>query len=145
MRFRRSLALVVGLAFAGAPGCGEKDPPPVTAAKAYASAMNRGDVKALLLLVDRAAVERIEQSAGQASDHVGGRRNIEPHEMLQIVDVPSSFQVAAAELVTGDAESAQVRLTAADGSVHLLDLVLQDGSWRVRVPLPPVGTMDGAT
>jgi hypothetical protein len=139
------LTLVLVLAIAALPGCGEKEPAPVTAAKAYASAMNSSDVKALLPLIDRAAVERIEQAAGQASDHVGGRRNIEPHEMLQIVDVPSSFQVASAELVVGDAESAQVRLTAADGSEHLLDLVLQDGSWRVRVPLPPVVGGDGAT
>lgn len=140
MRSRATLALVLVLGLA----CGEKDPAPVVAAKAYANAMNSGDVKALLPLLDRAAVERIEQSAGQASDHVGGRRNIEPHEMLQIVDVPSSFQVADAELVVGDEESAQVRLTAADGTQHLLDLVLQDGTWRVRVPLPPVA-VEGVT
>lgn len=144
MLARAILVVVLGLGLSGLSGCGEKDPPPVTAAKAYASAMNRGDVKALLLLLEGAAVERIEQSAGHASDHVGGRRNIEPYEMLQIVDVPASFQVAEAELVVGDAESAQVRLTAADGSEHLLELVLQDGSWRVRVPLPPVAA-EGAT
>jgi len=130
------MSLMVAV-LAGALACGEKEAEPVTAAKAFASAMQRGDVKALLQLVDRDAVARLEQEAARASDHVGGRRNIEPYEMLQVVDVPDSFQVAAAELVTGDAEAAQVKLTAADGSEHFIDLVFQDGSWRVRIPPPP--------
>jgi len=135
--------VVLAVVLAGASACGEKEAAPVTAAKAFASAMQRGDVKALLELIDREAVAHIEQEAARASDHVGGRRNIEPIEMLQVVDVPDSFQVAKAELVVGDAEAAQVKLTAADGSEHLIDLVLQDGTWRVRVPMPSTGR--GAT
>ena len=143
MRGRGWNTMWMALAIAGALACGEKEAEPVTAAKAFASAMQRGDVKALLLLVDLEAAARLEQEAARASDHVGGRRNIEPYEMLQVVDVPDSFQVARAELVTGDAESAQVKLTAADGSEHLIDLVLQDGTWRVRIPKPP--GLGGAT
>lgn len=138
MRGRWLQSLILGVALAGAPACGEKEAEPVTAAKAFASAMQRGDVKALLELVDREAVTRLEQEAARASDHVGGRRNIEPHEMLQVVDIPASFQVARAELVTIDAETAQVKLTLADGSEHLIDLVLQDGTWRVRIPMPKI-------
>jgi hypothetical protein len=142
MRGRWLSGWMVVVARAGTPAGGEKETQPVTPPKAFASAMQRGDVKALLLLVDREAAARLEQEAARASDHVGGRRNIEPHEMLQVVDVPDSFQVARAELVVGDAEAAQVKLTAADGSEHLIDLVLQDGSWRVRIPQPATG---GAT
>jgi hypothetical protein len=134
----RALVLVVLLA-----ACGEKEAASVTAAKAYASAMQRGDVKALIPLLDQESAARLDAAAAAASDHVGGRRIIEPHEILQIVDVPNSFQVARAELVVGDSESAQVKLTAADGSEHLVDLVNQDGSWRVRVAGP--GTSNGAS
>ncbi len=136
----RALVLVVVLA-----ACGEKEAEPVTAAKAYASAMQRGDVKALIPLLDRDSADRLTQAAAAASDHVGGRRIIEPHEMLQIVDVPNSFQVAKAELVAGDSESAQVKLTAADGSEHLVDLVQQDGTWRVRVAAPGKPVANEAT
>lgn len=139
----RALVLVALLA-----ACGEKEAEPVTAAKAYASAMQRGDVKALIQLLDRDSAERLTQAAAAASDHVGGRRIIEPHEMLQIVDVPDSFQVAKAELVAGDDQSAQVRLTAADGSEHLVELLNQDGAWRVRVAGPGVpvpSAVNGAT
>jgi len=132
------------LTFALAAGaCGEKEAAPVTAARAYAAAMQRGDVNAVLPLLEQAALERLDHEAAQASDHVGGRRNIEPHEMLQIVGVPDSFQVAKAELVAGDDESAQVKLVAADGTEHLLDMVAQDGKWRVRVPLPPITASTG--
>jgi hypothetical protein len=126
-----TFALAVG-------GCGEKEAAPVTAARAFAAAMQRGDVKTVLPMLEQSALERLEQEAARASDHVGGRRNIEPYEMLQIVGVPDSFQVAKAELVTGDDESAQVRLVAADGKEHLLDLVVQEDKWRVRVPQPPI-------
>jgi hypothetical protein len=97
----------------------------------------------LIPLLDQESAARLDAAAAAASDHVGGRRIIEPHEILQIVDVPNSFQVARAELVVGDSESAQVKLTAADGSEHLVDLVNQDGSWRVRVAGP--GTSNGAS
>jgi hypothetical protein len=133
---RTLVATILGLALAGALACGRKDPEPVKAAKAYASAMQRSDVKALIELLDRDAADRLQAAAARASDHVGGRRIIEPHEMLQIVDIPTSFQVAEAELVSGGDDSAQVKLVAADGTEHFIDLVMQDGRWRVRVNGP---------
>jgi hypothetical protein len=46
--------------------------------------------------------------------------------------------VAKAELVSSTDTTAQVALVAADGERHLLDMVLEDGSWRVQLPLPPM-------
>ncbi len=118
-------------------GCGnEKEAAPVVAAREFAAAMQRGDAKQVIGLLEDGAVERLELAAARASDQVGGRRNIEVYEMLQVVDVPNSFQVAKAELITGDDRTAQVALTAADGTKHLLDMVHQDGGWRVRVQIP---------
>lgn len=117
-------------------GCGEKAAP-VLAAQEFASVMQRGDAKALIPLVELEAAARLERAATRASDQVGGRRNIELYEMVQIVDVPDSFRVATSELVEADDSQAQVALIGADGTRYLLDMVYQEGSWRVRVPMPP--------
>ncbi|MBX7084081.1 MAG: hypothetical protein K1X88_33035 [Nannocystaceae bacterium] len=141
----RGTVLVAALALALA-SCGrEKEAAPVTAARNFAALMQRGDAKALIPLLSSDAVEQLERAAARASDQVGGRRSIELHEMLQIVDVPDTFQVAKAELVAGGETDAQVAIIAADGTRHMLDLVLQDGTWRVRVPLPTLGVNDDAT
>ena len=60
----------------------------------------------------------------------------ERDEADPVVDVPDSFRVAKTELVSGDDQQAQVALIAADGTRHVLDMVFQEGSWRVRVPMP---------
>jgi hypothetical protein len=129
------LGLGLGLVTAA---CGdEKDAAPVVAAKAFVEVMHSGDAKELIGLLDRAAAERLEGAASRAGDQVGGRRNVAPYEMIQIVDVPHTFQVTSAELVSGDDAQAQVALISADGTREVLDMVFQEGAWRVRVPLPP--------
>lgn len=133
-RLRLVLVLAWGLSACG----GEKEAAPVVAARNFAQVMQRGDAKALVALLDLEAAARLERAATRASDQVGGRRNIELYEMVQVVDVPDSFQVAKAELLGGDDSQAQVALTAADGTRHVLDMVYQEGVWRVRVPMPPL-------
>lgn len=121
-------------------GCGrEKEAAPVTAARTFAQVMQRGDTKTLIGLLELEAVARLERAATRASDQVGGRRNIELYEMVQVVDIPDSFQLAKAELVEGDDTQALVALTAADGTRHVLELVFQESVWRVRVPIPTAG------
>ncbi|MBC8072494.1 MAG: DUF4878 domain-containing protein [Deltaproteobacteria bacterium] len=132
----RTAYLVWGLVLALTASCGEKEAAPVTAAKAFARAMRDGDAKAVIALLEHDSHAHLERAAARAGDQVGGRRNIELHEMLQVVDVPHAFQVAKAELVTSDDTHAQVELTGADGGRHSIELVLQDGEWRVRVPVP---------
>lgn len=123
--------------------CGdEKEAAPVIAARHFADVILSGDAKALIGLIDLESAARLERAATRASDQVGGRRSIEMYEMVQIVDVPNSLQIAKAELVGGDDQQAQVALTAADGTQHILHLVFQEGSWRVRVPTPGPATAD---
>lgn len=136
-RWARSLAVVLAVTQPVATGCGEDEPPPVTAARAFARAVRAGDVETMLTLVDTQTATRVEQAAERASDQVGGRRNVEPAEMLQVVDVDPRFQIAEAELSESDAERAVVRLTGADGTSHSLELINEEGSWRVRLPRPP--------
>lgn len=135
MKGRSALALGVALGV-GLPGCGDEEPPAVSAARQFATAARAGDVEQVLALVDAPTVAHVQQAAERASDQVGGRRNVELQEMLQVVDVDSHFQVGEAELVQGDDERAVVRLTGADGTSHSLELVNENGSWRVHLPLP---------
>jgi hypothetical protein len=118
--------------------CSDDEPASVTVAKRFAAAVQGGDTEKMLELAESRAMQHLERAAERASDQVGGRRTIEPHEMLQVVDVDPSFQVAQAELVHEDAETATVRLVGADGRTHELSLVSEDGQWRVRISVPPV-------
>jgi hypothetical protein len=132
----RIVPTIVLAVLLSAAGCNE-EPAPVKAAKAFAVAAQGNNVEALLELVDARTVAFLQQSAERASDQIGGRRSVESEEMLQIVDVDRRFMVAKAELVTQTEDTAQVRLVGADGTEHVLELVLEDESWRVRIPLPP--------
>lgn len=144
-RVRRWARPVVlgGLLMVGVGACGEEVPEPVRVARAYAEAVRYQDVEDILPLVDSQTVARLEQAAERASDQVGGRRSIEPVEMVQVVDVDPRFYVdtKASELVHDDGTNAVVELTGTDGSKHRIELVNEDGAWKVRLPLPrgPMG------
>jgi hypothetical protein len=134
MKRRRRLVGLVGLVLAL--GCQEEEPAPVQAARRFVHAVQAGEVAGVLELVDAEAVAYVERAAVGASDQVGGRRNVERYEMLQVVDVDPHFQVQQAELVEGDDRRALVRLHGADDTTRALDLVNEDGEWKVKLPLP---------
>jgi len=129
----RGAALVVLLAVAGC----HREPEPVTVAKAFATAMQQRDAKALLPFLDARARKRLEEAAERATDQIGGRRQVGTYEMLQVVDVDPRFQVARATLVDSSETTATVRLDGVDGSEHVLTLLREDGEWHVRLPIPP--------
>lgn len=139
------LALVLGSIGAG---CQRHEAEPVAVARAFAEAARRGDVRAMLTLIERPAVDRLALAAERASDQVGGRRSIEPAEMLQIVGVDRTVAVADAELLDTNDERAHVELTMTNGRTIRLELVWEqaiagdddsparDGGWKVRIPMP---------
>ena len=130
-------AVVLAVVLGGPSACGEDEPAPVTAARAFTRALRMGDVETMLTLVDTHTATRVGQAAERASDQVGGRRSVEPMEMLQVVDVDPRFQIAEASLRESDDQRAVVQLTGADGTVHSLELINEDGAWRVLLPRPP--------
>jgi hypothetical protein len=131
---RTRLVGLVGLVLAL--GCQEEEPASVQAARRFVHAVQAGEVAGVLELVDAEAVAYVERAAVGASDQVGGRRNLERSEMLQVVDVDPHFQVREAELVEGDDRRALVRLHGADDTTRALDLVNENGEWKVKLPLP---------
>lgn len=146
------LAAVLAGLLVLAPGCGPSESEPVAVARSFASAARRGDVDAMLAVVERPAVEQLRAAAEQASDQVGGRRSIEASEMLQIVGVDRTVAVAEAKLLDEDGQRAHVELTLTDGRTVRLELVweqaivgdddspAQAGGWKVRIPLPATGS-----
>ncbi len=134
MRVRLQYALLAAaLSF---PGCKE-EPAPVVAAKQFAAAVRARDTQALLEIVDAQTVAYVGDSAERASDQIGGRRSVEPSEMLQVVDVDARFAIVKADLLSESGDAASVRLIGADGTEHDLQLVLEDGEWKVSLPTPP--------
>jgi len=115
--------------------CGGGDDAPVVTARAFAHAAQRGDVRALLELIERRAVEHLDAAAEQASDQIGGRRSIHAEEMLQVVEIDPTFQIARTERLDDDEEITRVKLIGADESEHVIVLVHEEGTWRVRIPL----------
>jgi hypothetical protein len=153
---RASLALTFALLLlAPGSGCKTEELEPVTAARAFADAARRGDVDAMLELIERPAVDQLTLAAERASDQVGGRRRIEPSEMLQIVGVDRTIAVASAELVDYDGQLAHVELTMTDGQTVRLELVWEQaiagdddtparaGGWKVRIPTPASSASPG--
>jgi hypothetical protein len=146
-----SLSLALGLAslFGGlGVACKSDEAEPVAVARAFAEAARRGDVDGMLAVIERPAVDQLALAAERASDQVGGRRSIEPAEMLQIVGVDRTIAVASAELADDDGERAHVELTMTDGRTIRLELVWEqaiagdddsparEGGWKVRIPMP---------
>ena len=145
-----AVAMSLAMSFAGGlvSGCKRKEAEPVAVARAFADAARRGDVEAMLAVIEAPAVDRLAQAAERASDQVGGRRSIEPAEMLQIVGVDRTIAVADAELVDTNLERAHVELTMTDGRTIRLELVWEQaivgdddtparaGGWKVRIPMP---------
>ncbi|MFO7565925.1 MAG: hypothetical protein R6X02_25000 [Enhygromyxa sp.] len=151
------LALGLGLTTLGGLGCKAKESEPVAVARGFAEAVRRGDVKGMLAVVERSAVERLRDAAETASDQVGGRRGIEPSEMLQIVGVDRTLAVAEAALIEEGDDRAVVELTMTDGRSLRLELVWEPapesetddeqgvGAWKVRIPVPraDAGRLEG--
>ena len=133
---KRTLAWVLVTAFcAASPACNE-EAPPLTAAKAYANAVCARDTEAILERVDAKTLAYVHSAAERASDQIGGRRSVDPSEMLQVVDVDPRFQVVQAHLVAESGDMASVMLVGADGTEHQLQLVLEEGAWKVTLPTP---------
>lgn len=144
----RSWVLALALLVSVGPACKPDEAEPVAVARAFADAARRGDVDAMLAVIERPAVDRLTLAAERASDQVGGRRSIEPAEMLQIVGVDRTIAVASAEMVSLNLERADVELTMTDGRTIRLELVWEQpivgdedtparaGGWKVRIPMP---------
>ncbi len=117
--------------------CSGEAKTPEAAAKAFILAAQRGDTEKLLPLLENAALGRLQTAAERASHHVGGRRTIGPHEMLQITDVDPMLRVARVEVLDNDGATARVRLHGSQGKSAELALIFEDDAWRVQIPLPP--------
>ncbi len=56
--------------------------------------------------------------------------------MLEVVAAEPGFAIASSEVLDNDGATAHVELVGPEDERHVLELVFQDGGWRVRVPIP---------
>lgn len=130
---KRIAAAVLAWSVATA-GCGEREPGPVAAAKQYMRIVKSRSVEDLVELMTESARKQLERGASAASDQIGGRRNVAPTEMLQLVEFDERFRVFEAELVDESERAAIVRITGSEGAELELELRREDGRWRVVLP-----------
>jgi len=130
--------ILVGVAVTAVLACGARQPSnPVAVAQAFANAVQRRDSEELVKYLDEATVLALSVRAQRASDQVGGRRTVEPREMLQVDGFDSLRQFTGAELVDNTGDTAVVRLTDNSGQTTDLTLVFERETWHVQIPLPP--------
>ncbi|MCA9691020.1 MAG: hypothetical protein KC636_15550 [Myxococcales bacterium] len=127
----RRLALALAVC-----ACGPDPDDPVRVAEQFAEAVRQRDSVAITPLLEEAARTRLQAAAEQASDQVGGRRSVEPWEVLQVVDVDPLREFAGAELVDRDDALAHVRLFDSARREYIITLVREGSSWHVRIPTP---------
>ncbi len=121
--------------------CGSRGPAdPVAVAQQFAQAVQRRDSATIVELCDESSAQELSVRAQRASDQVGGRRTIEPREMLQVEGFDPLRQFSGAELVSNEGDTAVVRLTDISGETTELTLVFEHDSWHVQIPLPPPTT-----
>lgn len=128
-----ALALAVLLGFGA---CKAEEPAPVVAVRTFIDAVqSRNSTRVLPLLSNRLRAE-LEAAAGKASDQVGGRAAFEAAQMLELVGVDMLFSVRGVEIVRQDETSATVQVRGDGDVVHMFELTLEDGTWRIHVPPP---------
>ena len=136
----RALALASSIVAASALACGGDPGSPTAVAQRFVQAAQSCYMAALLPLVEARAAQRLQSAAERATHHVGGRRTIAPHEMLQLVDLDPMLRVAEVELVgvpqVGEGAVASVRVHGSQGESFALDLIFEAGAWRVQIATP---------
>ncbi len=125
---------VMGTLMGGA--CSTADDAPIALARTYARALAAGDAAALVPLLTQDAQTELQALAETATNQVGGRRTFAPHEVMQLTPVSEPFQVSEISVHARDAHAATVRLQTPSGSTFDLNLVEENGTWKIQVPLP---------
>lgn len=139
---RLGLALLVLAPLASSFGCGAREATPDEVARRFVAAVRSRNSAAVIAQVDAATRKRLDQMAELATDRVGGRRVIEPVELLHVVEVDPTFDVDSAEVIERSETAARVKLTAPDGEIEVVELVHEDEGWRVR--LPPLAELESS-
>ena len=128
---------VLALLLLGTGACRQGESEPAKVVRSFADAVNRGDPKAILEFLEPRALEMLEQGAQRASDQVGGRRQVLPHELLQVTRLDPTFVIVKVEDVAVEGAGATVRVLSNNGESVDISLVLFEGQWKISLPIPP--------
>lgn len=112
--------------------CSVDDDSPEGAVRSFVAAAQAGDEAALYELLGPTTRQKLDQAAERATNLAGTTRRYGPLDLVSIsesVDGPRKIA-----LVSRDGDAAVVELTAADGASARLDLVREDGHWRIELP-----------
>ena len=131
----RSRVLVAALSICGVVGCQPSGEDPVRAAGRFVAAANYGQGMSLWPYLSNDTREVLQREAERASNQIGERRNVAPSEMLQIVDVPTFDPRRIPELRSRTKTDAQVVFFGMQGKEYPVNMIYEEGQWRVRLSL----------
>lgn len=132
-------AMALAAAVAGR-GCSVDDDSPEGAVRSLVAAAEAGDEAAVYDLLGPATRHRLDQAAERATNLAGSTRRYGPLDLISISDLgkmPRDIKT-----VSRDARAAVVELTGPGGAGRL-DLVREDGHWRIE--LPPAESWPGGS
>lgn len=114
-------------------GCDYGETDATQVASRFAAAARYGQGASIWPHLSRASRAVLEAEAERASNQIGDRRNVAPHEMLQIVDVPALDGRRLPTLARDGDARATVTFFGVDGGEYPVQMILEGGAWKVAL------------
>ena len=127
-------AVALALAVSGR-GCAVGDGTAVGAARAFVAAARAGDRRAAWELLGPRTRARVEAVAQAATEKVGGTRRYGPLDVLDLSTPERTYEPTDVVIRTELGATAVVDVLGPAGRHDALNLVRQDGHWRVELDL----------
>jgi len=122
------LCLVLGT------GCGRgKDGGPQQVVERFVVAAQSGDRAAVHSMLGPRSRARLQELMVSA-ERVSGRLVLEPYGFLAVGRAPPAWEMAGVRQLERDDTRAVVEVFSASGERHSVELVLDDGSWKIELP-----------
>ncbi len=122
-----ALALCVVPALAG---CGAS---PETAVRSFEEAAREGDVERVMKLLGPSTRARLVDHARRAAEQAG-RRKLAATELLATGWSAPRWELDSTRLVSRRGDSAVVEARGKHGEVEQVELVRDDGAWKIELP-----------
>lgn len=136
MSFRAQWCAAIGLAVyltLGA-GCGRgKDGGPQQVVERFVVAAQAGDRAAVHSMLGPRARARLQELMVSA-ERVSGRLVLEPYDFLAVGRAPPAWEMAGVRQLEREDNRAVVEVFSASGERHSVELVLDEGSWKIELP-----------
>jgi hypothetical protein len=115
-------------------GCGRgKDGGPQQVVERFVVASQSGDRAAVHSMLGPRSRARLQELMVSA-ERVSGRLALEPYGFLAVGRAPPAWEMAGVRQLEREDKRAVVEVFSASGERHSVELVLDDGAWKIELP-----------